>query len=155
MVLQWWRNSPLWRKILVIFVAFWCVVIIVGAVAGDGAGETAQPTEERTGPSPQQMTREAEDAAKEREKAEEQRRGLHCLALDGNHPMFEFAVKNKLTDPGSMDTDATRIMPVNDGEHLIVMNFRARNALGGMVQLQASGLIDNETCDVITVLAVE
>lgn len=81
--------------------------------------------------------------------AEERRKGFHCLsAWDGNHDGLEALVRQHLNDPGSMETYETRIAPVDaDGQHVIIMEFGARNAFGGMVRSEAVGTIDNETCE--------
>ncbi len=82
------------------------------------------------------------------ETAEDKRKGFHCLsAWDGHHDGLEALVKGHLNDPDSMKTYETRISPVNaDGRHLIVMEFGAKNAFGGMIRNTASGWVDNETC---------
>ena len=82
------------------------------------------------------------------EKAEEKRKGFHCLSpWDGNHDGLEALIKTQLKDPDSMETIETRMTPVNaNGNHRIVLKYRARNSFGGMVESQATGSVDNDTC---------
>ena len=89
--------------------------------------------------------------------AEDKIKGFHCLDSwdGGKHRDFEQLVKRQLKDPGSMETYATRITPVNaDGNHMIFMEFGAKNSFGGMVRSTARGSVDNETCNA-TFLAIE
>ena len=90
------------------------------------------------------------------EKAEERRKGFHCLSTwDGHHDELEGLVRANLNDPGSMETYETRIGSVDSqGRHSIVMDFGARNAFGGMVRREASGWVDHETCQA-TLSAIE
>ncbi len=82
------------------------------------------------------------------EEAKEQMYGFHCLsAWDGNNDELEALVRARLNDPGSMETFETRMGPLADGRHRIVMDFGARNAFGGMVRHTAYGWIDNVTCE--------
>ena len=80
--------------------------------------------------------------------AEERRAGFHCLdKWDGNHLGLEDLVRLRLKDPGSMETFDTRIAPVGeDGQHSIIMDFGARNPLGGMVRYTALGRVHPTTC---------
>ena len=85
------------------------------------------------------------------EKAEEKRRGFHCLnAWDGNHDGLEGLeglVRPLLTDPGSMKTYKTLIGPVRNGKHSITMDLGSKNSFGGMVRMTAKGTVDNRTCE--------
>ena len=122
------QRKRLWGLALLSFLFLFstCVVAITCAVAEDD--------------SPQ----------REAEKAEERRKGFHCLSpLTGHHRDFERLVKDSLNDPDSMKSHETRIGPVNEatGVHVIVMEFGARNAFGGMLRRTATGLVSSDTCE--------
>lgn len=101
------------------------------------------------------VTPELSDADKAA-KAEEERKGLHCLSQwDGNHEGLEALIRALLKDPDSMETIETRIAPVDaNGNHNVTLKYRARNSFGGMVVEQAFGIVDNDTCEA-TLLGVE
>ena len=93
----------------------------------------------------------------EAEKAADRTKGFHCLsAWDGNHDGLEALVRDRLKDPGSMETHKTQITPVQEttGQHRIIMDFGSRNSFGGMVRNQAIGWVDPDTCEA-TLVAVE
>ena len=76
-------------------------------------------------------------AEEEAAKAEDIRKGFHCLsAWDGNHDGLEALVRAELVDPASMETYDTRIAPVDElnGKHTLIMDFGSRNSFGGMVR---------------------
>ena len=78
---------------------------------------------------------------------EERLNGFHCLnPLDGNHDGLEALIRDQLKDPGSMETIETRISPMRDGQHGIILSFRARNSLGGMVVNTAIGKVSTTSC---------
>ena len=101
------------------------------------------------GSSDDEQSEQRQQQSEERQRqSEEERKGFHCLsAWDGNHNGLEALVRDNLNDPGSMETFETRIWPVVEGRHRIMMEFGARNIYGGMVRLTATGWIDNESCD--------
>ena len=101
-------------------------------------------------------SREAHAEATAAREAEDRRKGFHCLSpWDGNHLDFKELVKDQLNDPDSMKVDRTRITPAGEsGQHVISMDFRARNVFGGMVRSEARGLVDNNTCTA-TLLFIE
>ena len=80
--------------------------------------------------------------------AEDRRNGFHCLSKwDGNHDQLEDLVRANLNDPGSMETHSTSITPVDaNGNHTIIMDFSAKNALGGRVRNEAVGEVSQATC---------
>lgn len=86
--------------------------------------------------------------------AEERRKGFHCLsAWDGSSRQFVQAVKAQLRDPGSFEHEETRITPVNaEGQHAIIMTYRARNGFGGMNVSRAIGSISQASCEVTSVV---
>ena len=87
-----------------------------------------------------QAAKAKKEAAK---KAEDRRKGFHCLSMwDGSHRGFVNAVKERMNDPDSFEHDSTKVTPVGvvkPGRHSIVMEFRGRNAFGGMVRNTAVG----------------
>ena len=98
--------------------------------------------------------REQAAAAAERErqekqaKLEERRKGFHCLsAWDGSHSDFKRAVKEMMRNPSSFEHIETRIAPVNDeGNHSLIMTYRAENGFGGMNTGQALATIRQSDC---------
>lgn len=83
-----------------------------------------------------------ERQAEEFKKAEDRRKGFHCLSpWDGSHREFELLVKRHMNDPDSFEHVSTRVTPVQSdtGRHTIIMEFRGRNAFGGVVTNTAIG----------------
>ncbi|MCY3544236.1 MAG: hypothetical protein OXH22_09365 [Chloroflexi bacterium] len=117
------------------------ILVIVGnAIRGDDEVEVIQ-TSATNAPT-------VDKVATVRAQAEEKRKGFHCLSWwDGNHDAFERLVKQRLNDPSSMETFETRVTPVKDGKHEIIMEFGAKNAFGGMVRSFAFGTYDHQTCE--------
>ena len=75
-------------------------------------------------------------------KAEDRRKGFHCLSgWDGSHRSFVNLVKRRMNDPDSFGHVRTRVTPVQSdtGRHSIIMEFRGRNAFGGIVKNTATG----------------
>jgi hypothetical protein len=109
-------------------------------------------------PSPAEVAAAAADQrAAAEERANNERYGVYCLSLwDGSHDRFVDAVKDAINDPDSFEHDTTTTWPVNaEGRNTIIMNFRARNALGGMVRVKAAGSFDNESCSDIRIDLIE
>lgn len=98
------------------------------------------------GKSPEEQKQDA--AAESAQKAEDKRKGFHCLsAWDGSDRQLVDAVKESLRDPSSFEHDETRIAPVNaQGEHFVVMTFRAKNGFGGMNVGSATGMVRQSDC---------
>jgi hypothetical protein len=121
------------------------------------------PLAEAISPVPVQVSAEeeriaaAEEATAAEEAAHDQKYGFTCLSLwDGSHERFVDAVKDAINDPDSFEHDETRTWPVNaEGRNTIVMNFRARNALGGMVRVKAAGSFDNVSCGNVRIDVME
>ncbi len=90
----------------------------------------------------------ADQAAKAAQKAEDTRKGFHCLdTFNGSHRGVEKYVKANLRDPDSYDHIETRISPVsNKGEHVLIMKYRAKNGFGGMNVESLVATVKNETC---------
>ena len=89
-----------------------------------------------------------EEAALLAQKAEEKRKGFHCLsAWDGNHREVVKDVKRLLNDPDSFEHDQTLVSPVSkEGTHNLTMHFRAKNAFGGYVRGTARATYTNAGC---------
>jgi len=104
----------------------------------------------------EERARAAERAEEERAEAEERRKGFHCLsAWNGSHPRFVAGVKERLNDPRSFEHVETRVTPVNpDGQHVIEMEFRARNGFGALVLNTAYGTYSPD-CRGVTLIHVE
>ena len=79
---------------------------------------------------------------------EEVRKGFHCLSFwDGSSGIFKDAVKEHLNDPNSLEEIETRIAPVENDRHFILMDFTAKNRFGGRIRHTAYGYLNAETCD--------
>ena len=97
----------------------------------------------------------SEEAAKAIEEAENRRKGFHCLsAWDGSHPEFKRAVKEMMRNPKSFEHVETRVTPVSDGRHTIMMTYRSENGFGGMTVGEALGSYSNVDCS-YSLLSVE
>lgn len=122
------------------------IVFIVGIVAIIAAIGNCSEKEK----TPAQLAAEAAQAAENRE------RGFHCLSTwDGSHRGLALAIKEQLRDPGSFEHVSTRITPRDkDGNHVAIMEYRARNGFGGMNVAAASAMIRNSDCKA-TLLTVE
>ena len=82
------------------------------------------------------------DEAQEIQDAEDRKKGFHCLSpWNGSHREFTRIVKRRMNDPDSFEHVATRVTPVHGdtGRHAIIMEFRGRNAFGGVVKNTAIG----------------
>lgn len=83
------------------------------------------------------------------EKAEDRRKGFHCLSgWDGSHREVVRRVKSRLRDPDSFEHIETRITPNKNGEHTVIMQYRAKNGFGGMTVGSALATIANSDCSV-------
>ncbi|WP_338608073.1 hypothetical protein V6617_16830 [Pelagibacterium nitratireducens] len=81
------------------------------------------------------------------EQAEDERKGFHCLSSwDGSNRALVDTVKNSMREPGSFEHIETRITPVNNGQHTIIMEYRGRNGFGGMSVETATGTLSNNGC---------
>lgn len=98
------------------------------------------------GPTPAE--RAAEDTAANAEEADKKRRGFHCLsAWDGSHRELSDAVKRNLRDPRSYEHIETRITPADEnGNHVLMMQYRARNGFGGMNVGEVAATVKNSDC---------
>tara|TARA_R110001632_G_scaffold233076_2_gene376356 strand:- start:750 stop:1238 length:489 start_codon:yes stop_codon:yes gene_type:complete len=91
------------------------------------------------------------------QKAEEKRKGFHCLsAWDGSNLSMIRVTKKKMRDPKSFEHIETRIAPVVNGQgmldgmklHYVSMTYRGRNGFGGMVVEQQTAYVSHVTCSV-------
>lgn len=74
-------------------------------------------------------------------------------AWDGNHDGLEALIRDRLNDPGSMETHATYYNPddsITDGQITIRLNYSAANAFGGMVRTDAWANMDLN-CEIVVV----
>ena len=87
---------------------------------------------------------------------EERRKGFHCLSVwDGSLAEFRTEVKNMMREPDSFEHVETRVSPVDeDGKHLAIMTYRARNGFGGMNVGTARASFNNSDCK-YTILSVD
>ena len=83
------------------------------------------------------------------EREERNRKGFHCLdTRDGSHYDVVLEIKERLNDPDSFEHISTSVAPVDsNGEHYLVMKFRANNAFGAKVIGQAEAIVQNDGCD--------
>lgn len=83
--------------------------------------------------------------------AEDRQKGFHCLSSwDGSHRVVVKYVEERLRDPDSFEHIETRITPVNEnGEHMLIMKYRAKNGFGGMSVGAAMATIENSDCSAV------
>lgn len=120
------------------------IVVAFGLLVSHCSAEQQKADIERQ----KQEAVQAAEAAKE--KAENQRKGFHCLSpIDGSEPDVVEAVKARLRDPDSFQHIETRITPVDvKGVHHLMMRYRSRNGFGGMVEGAAIANIVSDGCGV-------
>ena len=89
-----------------------------------------------------------EKAVRLAQKAEDNRKGFHCLtAWDGSHREIVRDVKRLLNDPDSFEHDQTLVSPMSkEGTHNLTMHFRAKNAFAGYVRGTARATYTNAGC---------
>lgn len=133
-------KPPVWRR-------WWAIaiyVLVAFAVLGsllDGGGEAPDGGAQST------RNQDSERGPLTAEEAFED-----CVSpWDGNHNGFEQLIRERLNDPGSMETHGTFYNPsdsVADGTIRIRLNYGARNSFGGMVRNDAIGEMNVRTCEV-------
>ena len=85
--------------------------------------------------------------AKSWEVSEKERKGFHCQsAWDGSIRSVVRNVKYKMKDPKSFEHIRTRITPVSNGKHTVIMSYRGRNGFGGMVVETEYTTVSNSSC---------
>ena len=133
----------------------------LGHLSGTRVASTATARSvEATATAKTQKTRRSEMATQEAVKATatatHRYQGFHCLsAWDGHSRQMNALIKTYLNDPSSMELHSTRVTPEVDGTHVVIVDFGAKNALGGVVRNIARGLVDHETCEALVVLEIE
>lgn len=137
-------------------------VAYAALIAKDEADAAAKAERDRVA-AQQRQNREAAAAetqrvaqgAKAAEQAEEKRKGFHCLsAWDGSQRAVIDWTKENLNDPGSFEHDETRIAPVDaEGNHTVIMDYRAKNGFGGVVRGAVMATINGSTCALVEVLS--
>ena len=92
--------------------------------------------------------KELKVAATEAKQASDKRKGFHCLsAWNGAHNATVEYTKNTLRDPESFKHIETKIWPANpNGEHQLVMQYRAKNGFGGMTVGSVVAKVKNDGC---------
>lgn len=119
------------------------IVLIIGIALIAGGATDTSPRDSATSSS------SSSSSAARETSAEDRRKGFHCLdPWDGNHNGLEALIRDRLNDPGSMETIVTRIAPADaQGDHRIQLEFTAKNAYGGRVRHMAHGWVDQATCN--------
>ena len=93
-----------------------------------------------------------EELAKEKllaeQKAEEKRKGFHCLSSwDGSHRAVANWTKKQLREPKSFKHINTLVWPVDtQGNHQLVMQYKAKNGFGGMTSGVVKAFYSNSDC---------
>ena len=92
--------------------------------------------------------KELKVAATEAKQASDKRKGFHCLSVwNGAHNATVEYTKNTLRDPESFKHIETKIWPANpNGEHQLVMQYRAKNGFGGMTVGSVVAKVKNDGC---------
>ena len=144
------------RKVIAGIAALIAISIIIGAISSVLESEESKQARLDVTVTAEAVKLE-EQAAKEAEETRNKEQGLHCLSQwNGHHDGLIRLVKRELNDPDSLDARETTIvkvgvgvgiMPAREGQHIILMNFTAKNALGGTVRSDAVGYVDNDSCE--------
>lgn len=87
----------------------------------------------------------------DRELAEEKAEGFHCLSgWDGSHEDLVAQVKKGLREPQSFEHVSTKVTGIKpDGTHGLIMQYRARNGLGGTVIENVAASYESSNCALI------
>ena len=93
------------------------------------------------------------DAAQEaQEAAADKLAGLHCTSVFGQ---MRNVLLGKLRDPDSYDEVSRDYGVVDAGTRIFTLEYLARNGFGGMNREVVAVKVDQETCDVVEVIATE
>ena len=106
----------------------------------------------------EKKAKEAKILAKlEAEKAENKRKGFHCLSSwNGAHKAIVRATEKHLKDPDSFEHIETRVTPVDKNfKHSLYMQYRAKNGFGGMSIGTVVAQYSNTDCYNFTILKIE
>jgi len=124
-------------------------LVVVGAEYGntpEGKASLLRGERER-------RTKAAMEEARERAKTVEERRsGLHCLgSWDGSYRPLVESVQSAMRNPDSFEHAETRITPPDaEGNHGVIMTFRAENGFGGMNIEKAYAKARSEDCSMVS-----
>lgn len=85
------------------------------------------------------------------ELAERKAAGFHCLSgWDGSHEDLVAQVKKGLREPQSFEHVSTKVTGTkSDGTHGLIMQYRARNGLGGTAIENVAATYESSTCALI------
>lgn len=130
------RQSPKGQAI-----GLGCLLLMVAAVAWGLHSCMSESPQEAA----QRVAKEKAAAA---EAAEEHRKGFDCLNnWDGSNDSLVEQIKSNLRNPDSFQHIETKITPVNaQGQHMVIMEYRAQNGFGGMNVASALATVDPVTC---------
>lgn len=118
----------------------------------EGKAAMAKRDQERRIEQAMDEARDRAEEAKEQAAADEEARsGLHCLSKwNGALPALVNVVEPTMRNPDSFEHIETRITPRdNDGNHNVLMSFRAENGFGGMNVESAFGLVRGSDCKLL------
>ena len=149
------------------------VIAIVAPPADDEQAAAAAPQQQAVeqaqeaaaAPQQQAVEQAQEQAAAPQQQAVEQAQeqpaapetdaeiAARCLSpWDGNHEGFEALIRPLLNDPDSMTTHGTRYGRSPSGRFVLLMDYGARNEVGGMVRTEAVATMDEESCAIDLVI---
>lgn len=141
-------------------ILLWVVLILGGLLAFGFYLESQKTPEQRAQEAAQRQAereKEAQEAAikaaqEQSEEAEKRRKGFHCLSgWDGSHRGLVDAVSKSLRDPDSFEHAETKITPVDaNGQHTVIMTFRAKNGFGGTNVGSAMGEVRQSDCALVS-----
>ena len=132
------------------------VIVVVPAFFSDTPNVTRSPQERAALAAQRDAERAAEREREVTEEAENRRKGFHCLSsFNGTHRGVANLVKERLRDPDSFEHVETRIAPIDEnGEHILMMQYRGANGFGGINVETALATIKNSDCSA-TVTALQ
>ena len=99
------------------------------------------------------MYESPEDKARDlriaQQKAEDNRKGFHCLSAWDGGLIYSRPLKDRLRDPDSYQHIETRISPNNGGYHNAYVSYRAKNGFGGYVNESVGVKVSNSSCKIV------
>lgn len=134
--------------VLLSMMAFYAIAS-AGSETPKGRAAMAKHDRERRIEAAMAQARDRAKAASEQAAAvEELRSGLHCLShWDGAFPALVAVVEPSMRNPDSFEHIRTQITRLDsEGNHRVLMEFRAQNGFGGMNVGSASGLVRGSDC---------
>lgn len=139
---------------LILIVGFFVIITAIGAISNavDPEGAAQREAEREAAAQAEKEQKAADKQAKIDAEAAEKEKGFHCLSSwDGSNRSTETQVKAMMRNPDSFEHIETKIAPVKDGKHVLLMQYRAQNGFGGMNVATAVANLDNATCDATVV----